>query len=205
MRGRRSIHDLEVTRPESVLATKKGTTGKLLQLTSNYFEIQRKKEWGLYQYHVDFAPEIDITGVRKSLLRPFKTQFKGFVFDGSMLWTTTKMVEDVTTITTKKHDDTPVIITIKFTKEILMTENASLQILNVILRDAMEKLRLQLVGRNFFDPVAKVREDFFLLFLFKNFFISCQKKKISSKLDRKKHFFLNSQTLFVEFFLDEII
>lgn len=37
-----------------------------------------------------------------------------------------------------------------------MTEQASLQILNLIMRRAMEGLKLQLVGRNFFDAIAKI-------------------------------------------------
>lgn len=37
-----------------------------------------------------------------------------------------------------------------------MTESQSLQILNLILRRAMGGLELQLVGRNFYDPDAKV-------------------------------------------------
>lgn len=156
MRGRRIMHDMEVTRPEAVKTSKKGSTGPMLQLKTNYFRIQRKKEWGLYQYHVDFAPEIDVTGVRKSLLRAHRSQFNGFLFDGSMLWTTTRLENDPSTITTQRNDGSPVIITIKFTKEVIMTESASLQILNVILREAMQGLKLQLVGRNFFDAIAKV-------------------------------------------------
>lgn len=147
---------MEVTRPEAVKTSKKGSTGPMLQLKTNYFRIQRKKEWGLYQYHVDFAPEIDVTGVRKSLLRAHRSQFNGFLFDGSMLWTTTRLENDPSTITTQRNDGSPVIITIKFTKEVIMTESASLQILNVILREAMQGLKLQLVGRNFFDAIAKV-------------------------------------------------
>lgn len=124
LRGRRIMHDMEVTRPEAVKTSKKGSTGPMLQLKTNYFRIQRKKEWGLYQYHVDFAPEIDVTGVRKSLLRAHRSQFNGFLFDGSMLWTTTRLENDPSTITTQRNDGSPVIITIKFTKEVIMTESA---------------------------------------------------------------------------------
>lgn len=155
MRGRRSIF-LDVTRPESALHTKKGLTGQMLQLQANYFEIQRKKDWGIYQYHVDFSPELDVTGVRKALLRPYKAQYGTFIFDGTILLTTTRWPEDKTELSTKRLDDSVVKITVKFIKEVSMTESASLQILNLILRSAMEKLNLQLVGRNFFDPVAKV-------------------------------------------------
>lgn len=157
MRGRRIMPDIAQTRPDAVKESKKGISGPMIQLKTNYFRIQRKKSWGLFQYHVDFAPEIDITGIRKSLLREHKSMFNGFLFDGSMLWTTSKLTDEPTVITTKRQDGSPVTITIKFTKEIVMTEAASLQILNVILRDAMQKLRLQLVGRNFFDALAKVR------------------------------------------------
>lgn len=156
MRGSRTMYDLVATRPDSVHESKKGTSGPLIQLKTNYFKVQRKKIWGLYQYHIDFAPEIDHTGIRKGLMRTFKPQFNGFIFDGAMLWTTTKLKDEITTLTAAKADGSIVTISIKFVKEIEMNDNASLQILNIVLRNAIEKLKLQLVGRDYFDPIAKV-------------------------------------------------
>jgi hypothetical protein len=46
------------TRPRS-LNSKKGITGQLINLTSNYFKLCKVTECILYQYHVDFEPEED--------------------------------------------------------------------------------------------------------------------------------------------------
>lgn len=46
-----------------------GNTGTPLDLTANYFTVETTPNWSLYQYHVDFSPEEDNTGVRKGLLR----------------------------------------------------------------------------------------------------------------------------------------
>uniref|UniRef100_A0A336MED6 CSON000333 protein n=1 Tax=Culicoides sonorensis TaxID=179676 RepID=A0A336MED6_CULSO len=194
MRGRRVVSDIAHTRPDAVKGSKKGTTGTLFNMKTNYFRIQRKKQWGLYQYRVDFAPDIDVTQIRKALLRQHKSLFNGFLFDGSMLWTTTKLQDDPYTITTKRQDDSPVQIIIKFTKEVTTTEQSSLQVLNVILREAMQHLKLQLVGRNFFDPVAKIDIPEFRLELWPGYITSIRQHEtdilmcaeISSKVMRRE-------------------
>lgn len=47
-------------------------------------------------------------------------------------------------------------LTLKFTKFVAMDQPESLQILNLILRRATTGLNLELVGRNYYDPAAKV-------------------------------------------------
>lgn len=47
-------------------------------------------------------------------------------------------------------------ITIKLVGDVAVGDYHRLQVFNIILRKCMNTLRLQLVGRNFFDAVAKV-------------------------------------------------
>lgn len=51
------------------------------------------KHWGLYQYHVDFAPEEDRTIVRKGLLRLHKEKLGAYIFDGTVMYTSTRLPE----------------------------------------------------------------------------------------------------------------
>lgn len=155
MRGRRLLPDIVRTRPEHV-TSKKGTSGKPTTLRTNYFRVKKEESWAIYQYRVDFLPDIELTIARKALLRTFRSQFNGFVFDGTMLFSSNHF--DIKTFNTKRLDDSPVEITVKYTKTITMTDQSSLQVLNMILRGGMEGLKLQLVGRNFFDAIAKVSE-----------------------------------------------
>lgn len=81
----------------------------------------------------------------------------GYLFDGTQLFLAKRIERDgearrtVTSQRGEKHT-----IVLRYTKEVCMTDAASLQVLNLILRHAMEGMKLQLVGRHFYDPDAKV-------------------------------------------------
>jgi aubergine-like protein len=109
------------------------------------------------QYRVDFSPDIEASIVRKALLREHSSMFGGYIFDGTCMFTSQKLDQDLLELTGKRNDDSHVKITIKHVREIPMTDGQSMQILNLVLRKAMEGLNLQLVGRNFFDAASKVR------------------------------------------------
>lgn len=64
-----------------------GTLGKAVQLQANYFKLKSRPDWCLYQYRVDIAPDEDRTIVRKALLRTHKATIGGYMFDGTLLYT----------------------------------------------------------------------------------------------------------------------
>lgn len=155
-KGRRVLHDLIYTRPQAVKLSKKGTTGNGIPIKSNYFKLDTRPNWAIYQYRVDFSPDVEVSNIRKAILRGHKNMFDGFLFDGTMLLTSKRLKEDITQLTTQRTDGSNVILTIKFIGQVSMTQQGSLQVLNLIMRKSMEGLKLQLVGRNFFDAVAKI-------------------------------------------------
>lgn len=149
-----------VTRPANV-ATKIGTTGAQINLTANYFRLIRKPTWKIYQYRVDFKPEVLLDGLRKYLIFTQKNTFGGYLFDGTQLFLTKKLEgSDVIEFMAKSRDEEEYMICLKYTTQVSMCESTALQILNLILRRSMAGLKLQLVGRNFFDPDASVCLDF---------------------------------------------
>jgi aubergine len=162
MRGRRQIYDIVRTKPEA-LNSKLGKTGTPVTLTANYFRLLRSPQWNIYQYRVDFAPDIEHMMVRKGLIGSQKENFGGYLFDGTMLFLTRKLPNESTELYSTRRDGEQIRITVKFVGEISMTNGTALQILNLILRRAMEGLKLQLVGRNFFDAVAKININEFKL------------------------------------------
>lgn len=155
MRGRRMVQDIIRTRSQQ-LATKKGTTGTAVPLETNYFRLLKKPTWSLYQYHVDFSPEIEVNIVKKGLLRGHRDLLGGNIFDGSTLFLTNRLQSDLVELNAQNRNGDPIKISIRFTGLVSMNEGSSVQILNIIMRKALEGLKLQLVGRNFFDAVAKV-------------------------------------------------
>lgn len=157
MRGRRMIHDIIRTRSEN-LPTKKGTTGNPVKLETNYFLLRKRPTWSLYQYRVDFNPEVDQNRVRKGLLNTHRALLGGNIFDGATLFLTNRLQQDETELMAVNRNNEPIQIKIKFTNQVSMQESASIQVLNIIMRKALEGLQLQLVGRNFFDATARVRK-----------------------------------------------
>lgn len=158
VRARTIITDIIKTRPESV-QTKKGKSGQPVSLLTNHFRLLKQPNWQLYQYRVDFSPPIELRGLRNRLIYEQKPTLGGYLFDGTMLFLSVKLPKDVTEFMSKDREDNPIQTTVKFTGPIDMTTAVSVQILNLILRRSMEALKLQLVGRNFFDAVAKVRQS----------------------------------------------
>lgn len=154
-RGRRVIDNIMTTKPD-IIDSKMGSAGRVVTLQANYFKILKKPTWSLYQYRVDFSPETELPGMRKFLIKEHKMILGGYLFDGSMLFTAMRLQQDKTQLTSTTKNGDVVHITIKFTYVISMLDGHAIQIFNLIMRRAFEGLKLQLVGRNFFDAQAKV-------------------------------------------------
>ncbi|KAJ6638517.1 Protein aubergine, partial [Pseudolycoriella hygida] len=155
IRGRAVISDIIRTKPEGML-TKIGNVGAPVPLKTNYFRLLKKPNWQIYQYRVDFSPNIVLEGLRNRLIFEQKATLGGYLFDGTMLFLTVKLRDEVTQFMSKDKEENPIQTTIKFVGLVSMMTASSVQILNLILRRSMGKLNLQMVGRNFFDSAAKI-------------------------------------------------
>merc|ERR1719435_42579 len=160
VRGRRDrATDFYVrTRPDT-LQSKKGTLGDEMACASNYFALIAKPNWRLLQYRVDMSPDIDNTRVRKALLYNHKSSLPKFMFDGTVMFTTSRLNPDDAPIiltSTRESDKASITITIKLVGEVQPTDYHYMQFFNIVLRSAMEKMQLELIRRNYFDPKAAV-------------------------------------------------
>ena len=74
-----------------------GTSGTPLSLATNYFRLNQTPEWSLYQYQVDFTPDIEHLRTRRELLNVHREQlgrtrhFNG----GSLLYLRHRLPKDV--------------------------------------------------------------------------------------------------------------
>lgn len=143
------------TRPVAT-TSKQGTSGRVVKLSANYFALNKSPEFDLVQYRVDLVPDVEVTMIRKAILRDQKEKLGEFLFDGTTMYLTRKLPDHITTICTKKKDGSDLQIILKYVNVVSMNDDTSLQTLNIVLRSSMEGLKLQLVGRNLFDPVAKI-------------------------------------------------
>lgn len=148
--------NIKRTKPDHVVS-KVGKVGDHLKLTANYFRCTRPDHWEIYQYRVDFSPEMDNLRLKKSLIRRQREQLGGNLFDGTMLFCVKKLPKEEVEITTKLDNNEDTIqIKIRFVGVVGTTDQRTLQIFNLILRRAMEGLKLSLLGRNYFDSKAAV-------------------------------------------------
>jgi hypothetical protein len=72
-----------------------GASGQGVTLQANYFKLETHTDWCLYQYRVDFAPDEELTQIRKALLRNHKATLGGYIFDGTLLFTSVRLPQDV--------------------------------------------------------------------------------------------------------------
>ncbi|XP_011187514.1 protein piwi [Zeugodacus cucurbitae] len=152
---KRERYEIVHTRPSDI-QTKMGSGGTPITLQTNYYRLLTKPTWRIFQYHVDFSPQIEMRRVRGGMLSEHRELLGGYLYDGTKLFTSCKLQEDKTVIQAKSKFGDSYTIVIKYVGVISMTEWQSLQILNLILRRSMEGLKLQLVGRNFYDAMAKI-------------------------------------------------
>ncbi|XP_051173756.1 piwi-like protein Siwi isoform X2 [Leptopilina boulardi] len=175
MRGRRRVNEAEclLTKPSGCV-TKQGSYGQKIDLQANYFQLMTKsnKHWGLYQYHVDFAPEEDRTIVRKGLLRLHKEKLGAYIFDGTVMYTSTRLPENLELFSMRQSDDVQIKINVKFATELAKGDHHYIQFFNIIMRKCLDHLKLQLVGRNFFDAQNKVQIREFKLELWPGYLTS---------------------------------
>ncbi|XP_072938555.1 piwi-like protein Siwi [Epargyreus clarus] len=143
------------TRPATV-TSKKGSTGMPLDLMANYFTVETTPQWRLHQYHVDISPEEDRTHVRKALLRIHNKTLGGYLFDGTVLYTVKRLHPDPMELYSDRNDGERFRIMIKLTCDVCPGDYHYIQVFNIIIRKCFNLLQLQLVGRDFFDPSAKV-------------------------------------------------
>ncbi|XP_018796089.1 PREDICTED: protein aubergine [Bactrocera latifrons] len=154
VRGKRILTEVVTSRPPTCV-TKTGKTGTKVVVQTNYYRILKKPKWSIYQYRVDFAPDVDMVRVRRAYLAQHKKTLGGYIFDGTMLFCTTYLEKQDLELITKNREGEIIQIKLKHVGQLDVTDAQQLQVLNLILRRAMEGLKLQLVGRNFYDPKAK--------------------------------------------------
>jgi len=83
---RTEVHDLVPSRSAD-LTSKRGTTGQPVNLLANFFVLDKRPNWCIYHYRVDFVPEETLTPFKKSLVRAHEHTLGAYMFDGSSMYT----------------------------------------------------------------------------------------------------------------------
>jgi len=153
-------------------ALKQGKNGQFIKLLSNYFMLKKGCNWSLSQYRVDFSVEVDSTRFRKKLIRDVKEAIGAYVFDGTMLYThkaleTPLELEAIDNIKNEK-----IIVSIKFVSKLIPGDHMYMQFYNIILRKCLFGMKLEEIGRHFYDPLAAIKNGQFGLELWPGYVTS---------------------------------
>lgn len=173
-RGRRKMETIYVTKPAN-LVTKKGTSGRSATLLTNHFKVPTVPDWCLYKYRVDFEPEETRTFIRKGLLRLHKEKVGAYIFDGTILYTSCRLPDKVELVSTRQSDDTPIKIIIRLVGDMMRDDPHYIQFFNIIMRKCLEHLKLQLVGRDYYDAINKASIQQFRLELWPGYITSIRR------------------------------
>lgn len=163
LRGRRDEPPLNLDTKPKNFVTKLGEAGEKISLTANYFTVNRPAGWTLEQYRIDFKPDVVSIGMRRALLRNVMPAQSGYLFDGTVLFTVQKIFDGESEFekAARSRENDEYLVVFKHVKTVSTMESTSLQVFNLVFRQAMSKLNLQLVGRNHFDADASVSHLFF--------------------------------------------
>lgn len=145
------------TRPAGLVSKLGVDKSPKVTIISNYFGFKHKPDFKLLQYRVDFSIDEDRTFVKKHLLRQHKDKnLPAFIFDGSIMYTTNRVYppnKDKLVLTSTRKDDNKIIeVTIKLVGEVFPTDHHFLQFYGILLRKCLEHMKLEQLGRNFYDP-----------------------------------------------------
>lgn len=145
------------TKPSSCVG-KQGSAGTTIQLSANYFRLLKRPEYEFNMYQVTFEPNIDSDAMRKSFVRKLRDQIGGHLYDGANTLYMTRRLPAKIVQDCESREGTKYKVIVQETDRVVSnTDFQSMQVMNLILKQAMGGLDLQLVGRNLYDALAKVR------------------------------------------------
>lgn len=124
-------------------------------LKANFFKVEMQRV-SVTLYHVNFVPDIQISGIKRNLITQQK--IGSYLFDGgNMLYLLNPLPQETTLLKGRTREGQEHTMEIRQRRQIHYTEGSFLTVMNLVIRDCMRELKLQLVGRDFYDPQAAVR------------------------------------------------
>lgn len=157
-RRQREIELVPLTKPLTC-TDKKGKDGIPVSLMANYFEAVSKPDWLLYQYHVDFNPAVDSKRMRQALLHNHNNLFPdNKAFDGSTLYSLTKLPNEITdVVSVRTTDNTPINIRIKRVCEVVPTSPQFVQLFNIVFRRCLGLYGMTPIQQNYYDMSSPIQ------------------------------------------------
>ncbi|XP_053313403.1 piwi-like protein 1 [Spea bombifrons] len=152
---RRDFHDMGVNTRESiehVKESKTGSSGRTIPLSTNHIKLVSRTQWVLFQYHVNYNPQMESRLLRSALLFQHEDLIgKARAFDGTTLFLP-KRLEKVNEVFSQTRNGETVKITITLTSELPPTSPTCFQFYNIIFRRLLKMMNMKQIGRNYYNP-----------------------------------------------------
>uniref|UniRef100_UPI00358F629F piwi-like protein 1 n=1 Tax=Myxine glutinosa TaxID=7769 RepID=UPI00358F629F len=155
---------------EHVLHSKQGTSGKSMDLLANFFRLNSRPDWVVYQFHVDFNPEMLSNKLRYGLVNS-QTQLLGtsIAFEGNILYSLKKFTEKVEEVVVKTRKGEDVKITFTFTNAFPPSSTSTLNLYNIIFKRVLRLMDMQQVGRHYYNPNDPILVPHYRLMIWSGF------------------------------------
>ncbi|KPP60297.1 piwi-like protein 1-like, partial [Scleropages formosus] len=128
-------------------------SGTAVELRANFFRILSHPQWVLYQYHVDYNPQMESRRLRSALLFQHEDALgPARTFDGAILFLPKRLHDVETVLFSETRHGEKVRITVTLTNELPPTSPVCLQFYNIIFRRVLRILNMQQVGRHYYNP-----------------------------------------------------
>jgi aubergine-like protein len=114
-----------------------------------------RPNWTIYQYRVEFHPEIEMKRWRYQMLKEHQQEIlkSQYTFDGMGLYMLHRLENEETEVYSAHpaQPDEKVRITVKLTNELPPSSPVAIHIYNVLFRNGLKALNMQQVGRHYFS------------------------------------------------------
>ncbi|CAG2106969.1 unnamed protein product, partial [Medioppia subpectinata] len=138
---------------------KSGEGGAPVKVVANYFRLNTPKDVLIYDYHVDFEPNVEARVMRKAMLFGAAKEAFGnvMVFDGMSNIKSTNLLPAVETeyFAKRRTDDADIKITVRRAGEIAWGAQEMMRMYNTQMRRNLQLLKWNLIGRHYFHPDIK--------------------------------------------------
>ncbi|KAK3770140.1 hypothetical protein RRG08_007051 [Elysia crispata] len=137
----------------------KGAMGDKCNLITNYFPVTLPSEFKIYQYHVDFKPNIENVRVKFAMIANLSEAIGDTkLFDGGILYLARKLPADPSVFYAKRaYDGEQVQITFTFTCEVQSTSPQFLQISNILFKRVQGALKMKQIRDHYFNMGLSVQ------------------------------------------------
>lgn len=130
----------------------RGTSGKQVILLSNMFKLNRLTNFRLFQYHVDFKPDVPNKVMRKKIILNHQDVIGRIsMFDGMILFLPIQLPKITVLTSMQSIDNVQIKTTLKLTNELEPSSPMCMQLYNIIFKRILTYINLVPIGKNYYS------------------------------------------------------